>query len=155
MKDTVIFDLDGTLALIGHRKHFVECDKKDQNWDAFYEACDLDAPNCQVINVAKMIAGSRIQDAWGGHNYDLLIYSGRSEVVRKKTEYWLRWNDITYKELKMRPAGDCTPDDVLKKGWAEERGIDRIAMVFDDRDKVVKMWRSLGLTCMQVAPGDF
>lgn len=32
---------------------------------------------------------------------------------------------------------------------------ERIAMVFDDRDKVVAMWRRQGLTCLQVAPGDF
>ena len=30
-----------------------------------------------------------------------------------------------------------------------------IFCIFDDRDKVVKMWREEGLTCMQVAPGDF
>jgi len=27
--------------------------------------------------------------------------------------------------------------------------------VFDDRDKVVKMWRNQGLRCCQVAEGDF
>jgi hypothetical protein len=27
--------------------------------------------------------------------------------------------------------------------------------VLDDRDQVVTMWRGLGLTCLQVAPGDF
>jgi hypothetical protein len=26
---------------------------------------------------------------------------------------------------------------------------------FDDRDKVVKMWRDNGIICFQVAPGDF
>ena len=30
-----------------------------------------------------------------------------------------------------------------------------VVAVFDDRDKVVKMWREIGLTCMQVAPGNF
>jgi hypothetical protein len=27
--------------------------------------------------------------------------------------------------------------------------------VFDDKTKAVKMWRDLGLTCFQVAQGDF
>lgn len=27
--------------------------------------------------------------------------------------------------------------------------------VLDDRTQVVNMWRSMGLTCLQVAPGDF
>jgi hypothetical protein len=30
-----------------------------------------------------------------------------------------------------------------------------ILCIFDDRDKVVKMWRSNGIACFQVAPGDF
>lgn len=30
-----------------------------------------------------------------------------------------------------------------------------ILCVLDDRNKVVKMWRELGLTCLQMAEGDF
>jgi hypothetical protein len=32
---------------------------------------------------------------------------------------------------------------------------DDVFMTVDDRQKVVDMWRDLGLTCFQVAPGDF
>ncbi|WP_442934833.1 phosphatase domain-containing protein [Nitrincola sp. A-D6] len=28
-------------------------------------------------------------------------------------------------------------------------------LVLDDRDSVVNQWRTLGLTCLQCAPGDF
>jgi hypothetical protein len=48
---------------------------------------------------------------------------------------------------------------VLKRNWydnvltAGERR--RLVAVFDDRDKVVAMWRSMGVPCFQVAPGDF
>ena len=31
----------------------------------------------------------------------------------------------------------------------------RLVMVFDDRDRVVNMWRRNGVVCAQVAPGDF
>ena len=34
-------------------------------------------------------------------------------------------------------------------------GKDNVAMVFDDRQQVVDMWRYNGLTCFQVADGDF
>jgi hypothetical protein len=33
--------------------------------------------------------------------------------------------------------------------------MDEVFLVVDDRDKVVKMWRDLGLNTFQVAPGDF
>ncbi len=160
MKDTVIFDLDGTLALIGHRKHFVECDKKDQDWDAFYEGCDKDDPNPDIFELFRNLTDNTRDPENEKDIYKVLIFSGRSEVVREKTIIWLRSHtgfgtDYLNGILKMRPAGDFTPDDELKKKWAEELGIHRIAMVFDDRDKVVKMWRSLGLTCLQVAEGNF
>jgi hypothetical protein len=30
-----------------------------------------------------------------------------------------------------------------------------VQFVLDDRDQVVEMWRAMGLTCLQVAPGNF
>ena len=37
----------------------------------------------------------------------------------------------------------------------DDIGVDNVAMVFDDRNQVVDMWRQNGLTCFQVADGDF
>ena len=48
------------------------------------------------------------------------------------------------------------PDEKLKKSWLTDlTKPDRVMCVFDDRDKVVKMWRDNGLTCFQVAEGAF
>jgi hypothetical protein len=30
-----------------------------------------------------------------------------------------------------------------------------VAFILEDRDSMVKKWRELGFTCLQVAPGDF
>ena len=146
MKDTIIFDLDGTLALIDHRRHFVECPREQQNWDAFYEACTNDEPNLPLM---------RLMSVLHEHYPHVLIYSGRSSKVMDKTIAWLEFYKVQYDHLRMRVEEDFTPDNELKKKWAEEWGINRIAMVFDDRAKVVKMWRELGITCLQVAEGNF
>ena len=37
----------------------------------------------------------------------------------------------------------------------ENLDINDIFLVVDDRDRVVKLWRSLGLTTFQVAEGNF
>jgi hypothetical protein len=37
-----IFDLDGTIAHIDHRKHFIEGERK--SWSRFYKACVDDTP---------------------------------------------------------------------------------------------------------------
>jgi hypothetical protein len=60
-------------------------------------------------------------------------------------------------ELLMRTEGDHRSDDIVKKEIYEKRIAPQydVVIVFDDRDKVVKMWRDLGLLCGQVYYGDF
>jgi hypothetical protein len=58
----------------------------------------------------------------------------------------------------MRRDGDTRPDQVIKRELFKRRvqGLFEVEGVIDDRSKVVRMWREqLGLTCLQVAPGDF
>ena len=142
-----IFDLDGTLALIEHRRHFVEGDKKD--WPAFFAACVNDAPNQPVIEVLRALVAQ---------GNEVRIWSGRSDEVRQQTEDWIDRNVCCPLPVTMRKAGDHQPDEKLKADWlAELPGPDRLRLVaiFDDRDRVVAMWRSKGVTCLQVAPGNF
>ncbi len=146
-----IFDLDGTLALTEHRTHLISGDKKE--WDAFFEACDKDEPNVPVIKLLRQL----------NFSCEVWIFSGRSDLVYGKTIAWLvkhtGLEQPALPRLKMRSQGDYTPDDVLKLKWytkflsSDERA--RLVCIFDDRDKVVKMWRELGVACLQVGYGDF
>lgn len=150
-----IFDLDGTLALIDHRRHFVERPSYEQDWASFYEACDKDLPNRPVLCVMEtlLLAGA-----------DIWIFSGRSDEVRDKTIDWLAAHTsfsryrLEGPMLTMRRKGDFTADTLLKASWyldmlQEDR--ERLVAVFDDRKKVVDMWRSYGVACFQVADGAF
>lgn len=141
----VLCDLDGTLALNEHRQHFIEGANKD--WDAFFLACDGDTPNHPIIALLWMI----------DPGIDIHIVSGRSDIAKDMTKDWLRYHDVPYTSLIMREQGDFTPDHVLKKQWIESEGWtpEDVFLVLDDRDKVVKMWRDEGFTCLQVADGDF
>ena len=176
----VIFDLDGTLANITHRRHHVDPKLRDDvylwidsstgkeywlylddvsypksrvrwkpNWDAFYQACDQDTPNQPICSIIRLLfyAGSKV-----------MIWSGRSDVVREKTEQWLENHCLSDIPLKMRKDKDYTPDVELKEKWLDEyldSGGEPISMVIDDRQRCVDMWRRRGLTCLQVAPGNF
>lgn len=180
MTPLYIFDLDGTLALIEHRRRLVQhrncvpcagtgrilateqpssdcpwCDGKGKfapDWRRFYAACVDDEPNWPVISTMNALLKS---------GADVQIWSGRSSEVMNQTLAWLqRFFEADAEELGlcMRREGDFTPDDELKRSWLEalnEYDRRRLVAVFDDRQKVVDMWRSHGVACFQVAPGDF
>ena len=151
----VIFDLDGTLADIEDRRKLSTKDNGKMDWDKFFdpENISLDKPNIPVIKMAQALAET-------GHK--IAIFSGRSKGTENTTKFWLSQNRVPFSILKLRPEKHpyrFMPDDKLKKEWLDElfpfpNALD-IVCVFDDRDKVVKMWRDNGLTCMQVAPGNF
>jgi hypothetical protein len=147
----VIADLDGTIALIDHRRHWLDSDRHpemtvDERWRKFFAECFNDQPNQPVIQTLKALRRD-------GHY--IHIFSARSDEVQEQTIDWLEAFNVPYDHLKMRAAGDFTPDEDLKRQWIAEYDLSMILCVFDDRTKVVNMWRSLGLTCFQVAPGDF
>ena len=173
-KNTIIFDLDGTLALVGKRVEKSMIPKKSSpdgeglDWDIFFDGqnvLELDEPNYPVISMAQM---------YHEKGFNIVIFSGRNDRSYNETRQWLEKYDVPYNLLVMRPdkfksnswpiadGNPATPemrfmpDEILKKAMIDKFvDIDDVFMTVDDRQKVVDMWRSLGLTCFQVAPGDF
>ena len=149
----VIFDLDGTLANIDARRKLATKPNGKLDWDIFFDPANikLDQPNHAVIKMAQILAES-------GHM--IAIFSGRSKGTQFTTKSWLNRHNVPFHVIKMRPTGKdwrFKPDDQLKQNWLDDLFPDKskIVCVFDDRNKVVDMWRKNDLTCMQVAPGDF
>ncbi len=150
-KKTVIFDLDGTLALIDKRRALATKSGK-MDWDVFFhrDNIKLDVPNTPVIKMAQML------DSQG---FNIVILSGRSKVSYRTTRQWLIQNDVPFDDIHMRPTSDdwhYMKDSDLKQIWLDTVvDKDDVFAVFDDRQQVVDMWRKNGLTCFQVADGDF
>jgi len=145
----VIFDLDGTLALIDKRRDLATKDNGKFDWDVFFnpDNISLDLPNQPVIDMANLLHKQ---------GFRIFILSGRSDVTHQATVNWLNDNGIWWDHLVMRPQNHLyLPDNDLKQMWLDSIGKDNVAMVFDDRNQVVDMWRQNGLTCFQVADGDF
>jgi len=152
MNKIVIFDLDGTLADITARRTLATKDNGKLDWDIFFnrDNIKLDVPNQKVVDMARMI---NMTD-----RYQIFILSGRSKSTYRTTQQWLIQNDIPFDDLIMRPTDKhhhYMKDSDLKQMWLDDIGVNNVAMVFDDRQQVVDMWRSNGLTCFQVADGDF
>ena len=151
IKNTVIFDLDGTLALIDKRRALATKNGK-MDWDVFFDRDNikLDVPNTPVITMAQTLHSQ---------GFTIVIFSGRSKVSYRTTRQWLIQNDVPFDDLHMRPTSDdwhYMKDSDLKQIWLDTVvDKDDVFAVFDDRQQVVDMWRQNGLTTFQVADGDF
>lgn len=147
MKFSVLFDIDGTLALIDHRRPLLKGEKPD--WRSFNSKMGDDTPNNAVVDLYRTL--------WDSGKYQLILVSGRSEDYRKITETWLTWNFIPFDKILMRPSKDFRPDTEIKKEMLDQLLAEgkKIAFVVDDRQAVVDMWRANGITCLQCDVGDF
>lgn len=134
--------MDGTLADCSHRLHFVQ--NKPKDWRSFFAGCADDAP----ISHTYQVFVSLIRD---GH--DVEVWSGRPERCRDATEKWLFDLLGEVPVLRMRADGDYRADDIVKEEFLGKYG--RPDLIFDDRDRVVAMWRRNGIPCFQVAEGKF
>jgi predicted kinase len=137
LPDCIIVDIDGTLALMNGRGPHD------------YHRVGEDLPNEPIIDLASTLG-------WYKNNV-VCIFSGRPESCREETETWLSANFQMYDNLFMRTTGDHRKDYIVKQELYEKhiKGKYNVLWVIDDRNQVVQMWRSLGLTCLQVADGNF
>lgn len=156
-KPLYIFDIDGTVADLTHRLPAITCDSPQ--WDDFYEACDKDDPISNVITTARKLLES---------GCELWFFTGRmnSGDVKKKTLTWLN-KHVTHgfynirgleNRVVMRPPADYRADNIIKLEMLEnmlEIDRNRLVATFDDRQRVVDMWRENNVQCFQVAEGDF
>lgn len=140
----ILVDLDGTVALLNGRNPF----------DASH--CDDDLPNVPVIECVKAMFAA---------GYKIIFMSGREDKYREPTMRFIvkHFSDIDANflvngfELHMRLTGDSRKDFIVKEELLDMYVFAKYNIVFalDDRNSVVDHYRSLGLTVMQVAEGNF
>lgn len=155
----IIVDIDGTTAHNNGHRGWYEYDK-----------VAYDEPNRNVIDVVS---------AMDAGYHEVIFVSGRSDQCRDLTAEWLGrhvissyWDNVgddvanmkhpndnqsgLYK-LFMRPEGDYRDDALVKYELYRDyiAPFYDVRVVLDDRDRMVRMWREIGLTCLQVAEGDF
>jgi phosphoglycolate phosphatase-like HAD superfamily hydrolase len=91
----IIFDIDGTLMDIEHRKHFVQ-GKKKKDWDKFIEHMKYDTPNKTLFKLYNQLSGIHISEldvksgkydrhSEGHFKNRIFFFSGRNESERQIT----------------------------------------------------------------------
>ena len=95
-KNTIIFDLDGTLALVEKRvkKSMIpkpnSPDGEGRDWDIFFDGqnvLELDEPNYPVISMAQM---------YYEKGFNIVIFSGRNDRSYEETRQWLEEYEVPY-----------------------------------------------------------
>lgn len=149
LPNAIMCDLDGTLALLNGRNPYDASD------------CENDLPNIPVIETIK---------SFFLRGYHIIFCSGREDKYKEQTEKFInKYCKVSYcsgegqfeqtiaYRLFMRKTNDFRKDSIVKeemyKSFIENKY--NVLLILDDRDQVVQGWRQLGLTCFQVAPGNF
>lgn len=139
-QDCIICDLDGTLCLHNGRSPFD------------YSKVSTDIPNSDLISLLNILS----------IKYTILFVSGREGTFecRKDSMEWVSNNygfPVDSSHFFFREEGDMRPDDIVKEEIYTnyiEPEYNAVA-VFDDRNKVVDMWRKHNLLTCQVNYGEF
>lgn len=134
---SLICDIDGTVA-----------DSEGIRSPYNYGKVESDKLKEVVADIVKLHSVS---------GFTVIFISGREDVCHQQTLNWLHKHELPVDALYMRKAGDHRKDYIVKLEIFNQHIRDKfnVRFVLDDRDQVVKMWRELGLTCLQVAEGNF
>lgn len=141
----IICDLDGTLCIHNGRSPYD------------YDKVDTDLLNPVIDKILYGYCEGCYRES--KEEPIVIFLSGREDSCREETIKWLKKYFWLGSEdfLFMRKTGDHRKDYIVKQEIFEREIKDKyyIEFVLDDRNQVVDMWRDLGLTCLQVAEGDF
>ena len=123
-----VVDIDGVVADVRHRLHFIE--GKPRQWDRFFAAAGEDPPLPAGVALVKELAA----------DHDVLWLTGRPERTRRATRTWLAAQGLPTEPLIMRPNRDFRPARVTKRDELRTLRADhRIAVVVDDDPQVVEL----------------
>lgn len=129
-----VFDIDGVLADVRHRLHFLQ--RRPKDWNGFFNAAVSD-PLLEQGRDAVLEASGR----------STIVYvTGRPARCRRDTLEWLTQHGLPRGDLHMRPNHDRRParfykGEVIAKLAAENE----LVAVVDDDERVVSHLRELGL----------
>ena len=134
----ILVDMDGTLC---HREGFTDRDPYD--WSRSSE----DGLDPIVADIVQRFAP----------DHTIIVFTARPASAEIICRSWLKRHKVPFDHIFTRPDGDNREDSIVKWEMFEEhvKPFWSTQFVLDDRQRVVDMWRSNGLKCLQVASGDF
>lgn len=145
-RKAIICDIDNTTINIVHRYHLLK--GKDTDWNAFLDEnlIKQDTPIQDTIDIINCL----------NTRYPILFVTGRNsgieQITRWQIETYFNLGPCGYKLFMRYDADRETPDASIKLDIYKnqiEPYYDVIA-AFDDREVIVNLWRTLGITTYHV-----
>ena len=152
LPNCIICDLDGTVALFEGKRNPYDASKCNET----------DEPNPLVLDLIHTYSASKMINRFVKANLirpeidHVFFFSGRVDTYMEPTMRFLRekcqLSMTDFYSLEMRKSDDKRHDEIVKKEMFEENvaGKYNVFAVIDDRPKVVRMWKNLGLPVLNV-----
>ncbi len=128
-----VFDIDGVVADVRHRLHYLQQRPKD--WDSFFRAARHDE---------VLAEGEALVHEWGA-THDIVWLTGRPAWLRPITREWLTRAGLPADELHMRGNSDRRPARAYKVAVLRSLSARTVVSFIDDDTEVVDAALAAGM----------
>ena len=133
-------DIDGVLADVRHRLHFIE--RRPRDWDGFFAAAVDDPAHPEGIALVATLQA----------DHEIVFLTGRPHRLAADTERWLAQQGVGGHRLVMRPERDRRPAASVKLELLRQLAHGRqVAVVIDDDADVIRTMRNAGYPTFHAA----
>ena len=133
-------DIDGVLADVRHRLHFIE--RRPRDWDGFFAAAVDDPAHPEGIALVETLQA----------DHEIVFLTGRPHRLAADTERWLTQQGVGGHRLVMRPERDRRPAASVKLELLKQLADGRhVAVVIDDDADVIRTMRNAGYPTFHAA----
>jgi hypothetical protein len=132
-RQLAVIDIDGVLADVRHRLHFL--DRQPKDWGGFFRAAPKDPPLAEGLETVRRLA----------EVFTIVYLSGRPEHCRRDTLAWFRKHGVPPGDLHLRPHGDHRPARLVKVDALRRLSAEAlVAVLVDDDPDVCAAARAAG-----------
>lgn len=132
---TIVIDVDDSIRDAGWRSSL--------SFDESYERSGEDLPHLDVVEMINAVSGT----------YRVVGVSIMPEKWRGRATRWLVDVGVRLDDLLMRKDGDFRKELEVKRDFVMlNMATDMIVCAFDDDERVVQLYRELGITAFQTFP---
>jgi phosphoglycolate phosphatase-like HAD superfamily hydrolase len=120
-----VFDIDGVVADVRHRLHYLE--RRPKDWAGFFAAAAADTSLTEGLDRVRAAAAE----------HEIVWLTGRPQSLREVTRRWLSERDLPGTELIMRGHRDFRPAPELKLAELNRLRDRQVELFVDDDAKVI------------------